>query len=210
MAVTTTTICNMALGHIQSNTINDISEGSTEAKACLLYYDTVRQSLLQGFDWNFARISLNLPLHVDSPADSNWAYQYILPSQALAIRKLTFKDDPSREIDYQRGLVEDSNGAELQVLWCNYPDPLCVYTKNITSDALLSPLFVLAFSYRLAIEICPALNLEGRVQQITQLFGAALYEAQESDANQYRDMIHHVDLADTMNGRDQVTGYFGE
>ena len=208
MAVTTTSICNMALAHIQTNRINDIDEDSVEAIACRLFYDNIRSLMLESFDWNFARISKNLPLHVEDPPDTNWQYQYIYPSQALAIRKLTFKDEPDHQIDYKTGLIEDSNGAELRVIWTNYPDPLCVYTKNITSDALLSPMFVLALSYRLAIELAPALNLEGRVPQITQLFAGAIGEAMQSDANQYRDMIGHVDLADTMNGRTQLMGNF--
>jgi len=209
MAVTATSICNMALAHIQTNQINDISEEGVEAKQCRLFYDNIRGVMLQSFDWNFARISMNLPLHVESPPDTNWQYQYIYPSQALVIRKLTFKDDPSRQIDYKSGLVEDSNGAELKVLWCNFPDPLCVYTKNISSDALMTPMFVIALSYRLAIELAPALNLEGRVERVTRLFAGAEFQAQESDANEYRDMIGHVDLADTMNGRDDLAGYFG-
>lgn len=209
MAVTSTSICNMALSHIQTNTINDITEESVEAAACRIFYDSIRSVMLESFDWNFARISLNLPLHVETPPDTNFQFQYIYPAQALVIRKMTFSADPSRQIDYVTGLIEDSNGAELKVIWTNFPDPLCVYTKNISSDALMSPMFVIALSYRLAIELATALNLEGRIPQVTQLFAGAEAQAQMSDANEYRDMIGHVDLASTMMGRDQVTGYFG-
>ncbi len=73
----------------------------------------------------------------------------------------------------------------------------------------MSPKFVIAFSYRLAMELCTALNLEGRLPQITQMFIGTSQEAMESDANQYRDMINHVDLADTMNGTSSIDGYFG-
>ena len=210
MAITSTNICNMALSHIQSKTINDLSENSPEAKACVLFYDNIRRVMLEDFDWSFARIGLNLPLHVNNPSDTQFEYQYVYPSQALAIRKLSFKDSPERQIDYRVAVVEDVNGSELKVLWCNFPDPLCVYTKNIVSNDLMSPKFIIAFSYRLAIELCTALNLEGRKAELTQFYGATMDEAQSSDANQFHDTVGHVDLADTMNGRSQITGYYGE
>jgi hypothetical protein len=209
MAFTDTEICNMALSHIQSKSISNFdTDTGEEGEKCRLFYNLARQDTLSRFDWNFARQSTVLPVDAQDPDNTRYAYQYLRPADAISIRKLTHSSDESALIDYDQGLkVNPSGGAEQQVIYCDFENPLCTFTRDIKSNALFSPSFVVAFSYRLAMELCTALNLNERKTQVTQLFVATLQDAQVDDGNQFRSENTHVDLADELTGASVLNPY---
>lgn len=212
MAFTDTDICNMALGHIQSRPIDNLqTDNGAEGIACRTYYSVARADILSRFDWSFARRSAVLPINVESPQNTKYAYQYLRPADAISIRKLTHSSDESALIDYEQGIyVNPVGNAEQQVILCNFPNPLCTYTREVTSNSLFSPSFTLAFSYRLAMELCTALNLNDRKAQVSQLFVATMQDAMMDDANQFRDEIKHVDLAQELTGDSPINSYIPE
>ena len=209
MAFTDTQICNMALSHIQSKQISNLdTDNGDEGIACRLFYSVARQDILSRFDWSFARRSLQLTINTQSPQNTKYEYQYLRPADAISIRKLTHESDETSLIDYEQGIyVNPAGNAEQRIILCNYPDVLCVYTRDVTSNALFSPGFTLALSYRLAMELCAALNLNNRKQQVAQLFVATMQDAMQDDANQFRDEIKHVDLADEVQGNNSISAY---
>ena len=69
-----TDICNMALGYLGQARIADMDENSEAGRACKLYYDIVRKTLLTSYRWRFAERHVKLALlNSDVPG---WHFTY--------------------------------------------------------------------------------------------------------------------------------------
>ena len=69
MAITETSLCNMALGRIGASQLTNLdTDSSDEATQCNLHLDTTRDALLRSHPWRFA--SLWVELVLDEEADS--------------------------------------------------------------------------------------------------------------------------------------------
>lgn len=205
--VTETDICNMALGHIGKGTITGTDQlNSPEAKWCGEYYPNVRRTMLQEFDWSFARQVQELPLHAEDSANGNYPYQYIMPPKSVSIHRVASSRGGDREVNYELGLYVSPDGAELPVLWSDFLNPWITYTRDINSNSLMSPEFVKAFTYQLAMEIAPALSLDKKVQSLTQLYSGWLEVAKQNDANQFNDKKNVKTLWESAQGGGD---YFG-
>jgi hypothetical protein len=94
-----TQICNMALSSIGTrSTIASLSEDSTEAETCQLWYNTLRDSLLRDLPWNWARRQVALAVYKAAAGTQEnpqgalpqpplpWLYSYAYPSDCLDAR----------------------------------------------------------------------------------------------------------------------------
>jgi hypothetical protein len=82
-------IWNMALARIGARYgISDIDEDSPEARACALFWPSVRKSALRRHPWCFAMVRQALAVHVSSPLTSDWGYSYSLPVNCLRVIRL--------------------------------------------------------------------------------------------------------------------------
>jgi hypothetical protein len=100
-----TTICNMALAEIGTRSkITSLTDGSSEANVCNLYYTSVRDQALRAARWNFAKhvdtVTLwkALPGTPENPTPATltgwqrtyppppWLYSYALPTDFLYAR----------------------------------------------------------------------------------------------------------------------------
>src|SRR6185312_8086770 len=88
MAQSDVEICNMALGHVgNSSQIASLTEKSNEARACLLYYEQVRDEVLQAAPWPFITVIEPLTLVATSP-NTDWAYSYRYPVDAFTVGRI--------------------------------------------------------------------------------------------------------------------------
>lgn len=166
------TICNMALGHIRSASIADLSENSQEAEYCALYYDTARRAVLEAFNWNFARrrLALTLLTTYDDDTKYGFKYRYQYPSDCLKARYIpkagSERFDRFHEINHARyeGYNRDGNvkaipakfevalsenGQERTIL-TDEPDAWLIYTVDMENTNLFTYEFVIMFSWMLA------------------------------------------------------------
>lgn len=170
MAAATTSaeqICNIALARIGcTETIDDLdADGTTESEACKVVYAPARDALLQSFPWRFARRRAVLALAADSAGDplefSGWSYVYALPSDFLHAEGLyagTINPASHAKIPFEVELADDTAGNPTRPVLCtNQENAELFYTAQVTSPALMPPLFIQALAWLVAIDLCTAL-----------------------------------------------------
>jgi hypothetical protein len=174
-------ICNMALDHVGTrSTIEAITEESTEAKKCNLWYDYSRLQVLEDFNWNFARKRLTMAAHGDDPPSGIWTYRYQYPADCVKIREV----EHANGIDSPPFEVEMSEDGTKSVL-TNAEDAILVYTFDQTTPEFFSSKFVDALSWKLAAHI--AFSLTGKraiVQDALRTYEVVLRSAMAANASE--------------------------
>jgi hypothetical protein len=92
MASSAVEVCNLALVSLGANTINDLTEDSTEAKVCNVFWDTTRRKTLRSHPWNFAIRRVELARELATPT-YGYQYQYVLPADCLKVHDVNENRD---------------------------------------------------------------------------------------------------------------------
>lgn len=147
-----TSIANRALFKLGQSRVSNIeTDSSVNAITMNQLWDTVRDSLLQSYPWNFATKRIDLAQDASDPA---WGFdaQYTLPSDCLQL--LEIEDSP----DYQ---VEGGK------ILCNVADTLYIkYLYRNDSVGTYPPTFVEALAISLAIEACDKISDDNTKKQL--------------------------------------------
>lgn len=165
-------ICQMALAHCRAGTINSLTEGSSNAFFCNLFYDTCRDQVLSDAPWGFAtRLTQLAKLDPESFDIFNWAYAYAYPSDCLRINRLvlnyeqvntssSFVTNRVYEIyDYPEANLEHPVEYEIfdidgtTVIAANDDNLRAKYNYKATNTQKFSASFTLALSRLLASNI---------------------------------------------------------
>lgn len=169
-------ICNLSLGHlgITQSVANIESPNTKEERICSLYYDITRQSVLESYNWNFAKDRILVSASTTTPA-FKWQYQSTdLPSDLLTVLGL-WDSNGYFLINTNRRYYE----LEGNKILTNLAGPYRIsYIKDITDVSQMSRLFIMLFSYTFAITLYKALGASGTTLQALQ----ALYEIWEAKA----------------------------
>lgn len=179
--VSVVSICNTALSHIGKATISDINEQSEEANQCKLHYGLTRDTMLQGFNWQFANRKLVLA-EVSNPWPERWERAYTRPTDCLKPIRIIPEVDPRMspdEIPYETGeglIFTSQAAAKLE------------YTRLIDDPARFPPLFLDALCWALATKICLPLTKDQSLRKDAfQIAAQTLGAAQTADANEQQD-----------------------
>lgn len=193
MAITTlsTPIANMALAHINvSKPIGNLeTENSQEARACRVFYETVRQAVLRDFNWPFARKIITLDLVATNP-NTEWQYSYEYPDDCIAFRRIISpirNDTRQSRIPYKEYLSADGSSS---VVYTDKQSAQAEYTVDTDNVALFKPDFTLAFSLRLAAYVAPVItggDPFGVGKRAIQFYALELAKAQDNAANEEQD-----------------------
>ena len=155
-------ICNTALSHLGSDAqISSINppDGSREAGYCKRFYPLARKEMIEQHNWSFALKRQTLAeVTNDSKA---WIYAYALPADCLKpVRVLTFQlyctifEQPDSYPAPVYAAFDDSLSApytiEDGVLYCNEPEAVLLYKRDVVDTSRFTPMFVNALSYMLA------------------------------------------------------------
>lgn len=137
-------IANKALGYLGAKQIVSLQQEQPNAITCERYFDSVRDEVLQLFDWSFARATATLETTVSPSPDFNpeWNNAFQLPTDFIQDRKVWNALEVIIDFEIQGTYV-----------LTNEDTVYLKYTKIIENTGLFSPLFSTAFAYRLAIEI---------------------------------------------------------
>jgi hypothetical protein len=136
-------IANVALTTVKRKRIVSLTDGSPSGNDVNALFAPTRRKLLRGHDWNFARERVKLTRTSDTPV-SEYDYEYALPSDFLAARKVSFSDGGQAESSYK---IEG-----LRIL-ADAEDVYLVYTKEVTNAAQFSDDFAWFFSMDLAYNL---------------------------------------------------------
>ena len=199
--ISDTRIANMSLSHVGAReSIQALSEKSTEAETARLWFEFSRRQTLEAFDWNFARKRITLTKHGEDPPDGVWAFRYVYPGDAVVARKI---ENPTGTVSGSTGVwvqnfstpefrgdaipfeVEMNDAGAEKTILTNLDSAILVYTFDQTAANLYSPLFVEAFSWALASHI--AFSLTGKLSvaaNAAQNFQSIMFLAPASNANE--------------------------
>lgn len=174
-----TEICNMALSHLGVGAEIGVlsTENSNEAKACRRFYEIARDVTFRDFAWPFAQTIADLGL-VETDPNDEWGYSYSYPSDCLKLKRILSglrNDTHQSRIPFK--IIHSSSG---NLILTDAADAQLEYTMLVESIEMWPADFVMAFSYRLAISICPRLTGGDPFKIISTL--AALYRAEIANA----------------------------
>lgn len=177
------TICNIALSAISQGQIASLDEASAEAQHCKLHYDTARDLLLSGFDWNFARRRRDMTL-LDGDPPVVWSYQYSYPSDCLNF--LYIQDPTARRTSTPAPFeVAVSDDLTDRVIYTDIEDAVGVYTARITNPNLFTPKFIDALSWEIAARIVvPITNSDAKLTNCVKMADFKLQIATAGNANE--------------------------
>lgn len=179
-----TAICNAALSHCGTRSkIVSVDEDSTEANACRTHLALVRDATLRLFDWNFARMTVELEALPGPPA--RWVYKYALPSDCLRLRRLNDRPLSEPVAFCELAGDRDSLGAPIAVVLADLSPAWAIYTARVSDPAGWDQGFVDAVTWGLAARICFELTArEDRTRTLTGLWQAASVQAAASSASE--------------------------
>ena len=171
-------IANAAFGRLPGpvRRIGTPYDGTKESKAFLDIYGQTRDQLLRSEDWDFAKRSGALVLQKTAPVNGygpwapwdpakypplDWIYQYALPADYLKVRAVRPNPQFVPEYAPEAHPFSLENDPTLvpaqQVLLCNVPGAIMVYTGQVTSPLQWNASFTEALIAALARRLAPTL-----------------------------------------------------
>ncbi len=171
------TICNLALAKIGDQSIVSFTDGSIEARFCLLYYPVVVKELLLSNSWNFATKLVKLTQLSDSPL-FEWKYAYQLPTDYGRTSAFDQESSATPMFDFE---------VMGNVLLTDQPDAELAYVSVDTNESLFTPIFVNALATKLAVELCRPLSGSTELKEhLKQELRVLIGDAGQIDANDSR------------------------
>lgn len=168
--------------------VGSLLDGSKAASAALDIYGQTRDQLLRQGNWNFAQAMANGVLlksappggYFDAPwnpatnPQQPWAFEYGLPDDYLRIRAVRpqpgFLFDPA-PTPVLFSMANNNSGNE--VVLCNVPTALLVYTRRVTDPTAWEADFVEALADALGRRLAPLLanmeaaKMEGQAEAVS-------------------------------------------
>lgn len=193
MAIVTTGkvgICNAALIRLGENTISSFDDGSLEANACSLLWDSSRREILELHPWKFAitRSSWNAATESgglsrtasDTPVNIEYKYEYTLPSNCIKLLKVYQDGDYKLE---GRNIITDSEECHIK------------YVKDESTTTNWSPVFLKVMEAKMAYELAYTVSRQaGLIEQMAALLERSLMVARSVDSQQ--DVLDEIDQFD--------------
>lgn len=179
--MTETEICNLALSQIGAARLTDWAADTTEsAVQCRLWYELVRDELMEDFDWSFARKHMALSA-ISAESFTNWTYVYAFPGDCLKARLIENSVDNAKILFEVRAKVNTIGSC----IVCNEASPTLVYTEKVTNTTAYPSAFIRALGLKLAASIAYPLRNDLQLQQqVEALSTFALSKAQLSDVKE--------------------------
>lgn len=176
MAVSRTDICNLALGLLDEDPIQDLdSQDEPKAAVLRIHFPNSFDSGLLAHPWNSCTGREKLTQDADAPL-FGFAYQFTLPADCLTVRKVV-NPDCGKEID--RWSVEAN-----RKLLCDFESPGIIYTARVIQIPRLPAYVIEVISYHLALRTARAITGSDTKGQALreELQRTVLPDAQHRDA----------------------------
>ncbi len=172
-----TQICNLALAELGAAQITSLTDNTTEAKLCALWYEPARDAVLHDGVWSFATARAALVADATAPS---WGYstRFLLPNNTLHVFEV-YDDPEDPQPTIHRWEVEgDYLLADRETVWIRY-------VQRIEDVTRFRPLFTQALVYRLAAELAvPIVQSRALKDGMEQLYQQRLQAALNTDGMQ--------------------------
>ena len=147
-------VCNVAISRIGQTQITSLSEDDKKARLCGVFFDHLRDALLEDNWWTFATKRQTLALLTETP-DSEYNYFYQIPTDCITPRYVV--NQIAYQIEGDKLATDSTDDIEL------------VYTFRETDVTKFSPQFRDLLAYKLALElvipITKDLDMRDRIEQ---------------------------------------------
>jgi len=185
-------ICNRALANIAKQRIDALDEGTAEARACRLFYEPVRDAVLQSYPWRCAGKTVALA-EVASPPSSPWLHAYQRPFDCLRVRWIrpnySTSDRCVLTLQQEVSIPYDVDG---DLIFCNLPVAFLRYTSRLADVTSLSPLLAEAIEWHLAARLAMPLTKDPKIRaDALQLARDIQSKAEVADANETHETSDH-------------------
>lgn len=141
-----TKIANLALTMLAAENIMDINEASESASKIRTVYDSVRNAVFAEHPWNFCSKDVQLGALTTTPL-IGFSHEFTLPTDLVRLN--TVYDQAGNVLESSDYRVTNNNKLQ-----CNSTPVIINYNFIVTDETKFPPLFVQAFSARLAFELC--------------------------------------------------------
>lgn len=188
MASSKIEIYNMALGSIGiTEFVASDTERSKARITCSKFYDGVIDSMLELFDWSFARSNVRLALASNSKI-TNWQYAYLIPPDVVAVRRIVIPGNRNPRADQRIPFEQGIDESDTRVLFCDVPDVEVQVTRRITDPNRFSPLFIDTVFTQLATRIAMPMTVSTTMEnKAANAAARALEVAEAANMNQERE-----------------------
>jgi len=164
-------ICNLALQKLgASEQITSLTQDSTNARACNLCFEDMRDAELRAHPWSFARKWADLTADSDAPVSDDYAYAFTLPTDCLKVLP------PNRnDLDWQiaDGQILTNDGTSIQIR----------YVRRVTDANAMDPVFRDMLACRIAKQICKKVTgSTSAVDDVDKMYRMARLEARRANA----------------------------
>lgn len=176
-------LCNRALSRIGiDQLIEDLTDPTARARACLQHYDDCRLEMLQDFPWGFAQKVVQLA-EVAGVTVPGWKYAYRYPSDCLRAQQVTdeaggrgatgniFRDIWAYDLPGEMltrlpfAVMADPLTDGARILVTDLEAAYLWYTADVVDVSQYPPLARSALSWKLAAELALVLRADARLQQ---------------------------------------------
>ncbi|MDP1824908.1 MAG: hypothetical protein Q8L48_16750 [Archangium sp.] len=166
MATVTTEVqlCNLALGFAgQRQVITSLTEESTEAQMCALYYPLARDFVLASRAWRFTTRRSVLALSTEER--THWDYVYVAPARMLKAHEIVSSmrpTPPGTAIPFDWELNDAGTG---NLILTDEPDAELIYSAQVPEVGLFPPSFVAAVVWQLASYLAMSVPVKPQLAQ---------------------------------------------
>lgn len=171
MATSKVSIANGALQKMGASRISSLTQDHPNARSMNAAYDGVRDALLRRYDWTFAIKRASIAKDSTGPVWGDWN-RYSKPNDFIRL----LRDDESGEaVDWKiEGLyILSADASPLEIR----------YLAQIDDPTFYDPIFVDAFSMKLAAETCEEITQStSKKKGIEEDFDATIAEAKRIGA----------------------------
>lgn len=179
-------VCNFALVMLGEKTITSIEDDSDTARTLKALYYIARDATFEGAEWTFATKRFLPAASATAPA-WGWSFAYPIPSDIIRVTQVDknwtevtgFLTDTWQQRNQADHVVEGND------ILCNESEIFCKGVRRIEDEGIYSPLFVEAFSCKLAYLAGYAITESNqKVQLAMTLYLQALNDAKSRDGLQ--------------------------
>lgn len=174
-------ICNAALREAGLNTIANLDELSTEARACKTFYPMIRDEVLRLHAWNFAQKRRSLALVELPQAYDQFEYSYAYPEDCFRLNRITELGKKTTE-KYEVMRHPDN---ESRVVLTDAPSAVATYTATTNNPTMFDSEFERAVILSLAARLAASLRKDLSVEKLLQeKFARTVNSARTADAEE--------------------------
>lgn len=180
-------VCNMALSLLGEDPITTIDDDSNNARQLKIFYTPCRDAVLESHDWTFA-IERFVPAKSATQPVYGAGVAFDIPPQII---RVVACDRNQATPDLYAGRINANEQIDWQLesdkIICNEDAIYCRGVRRIEQEGRFSPLFVQAFSAKLAVKL--SLNLTAATdirEQMRMEYAEAISEAKSRDGLQGR------------------------